>query len=209
MVKVSAGVKNGTPGAVESSQVPAEPVHVVEDTIKPVIENMTKVNEVNQKENIQIVADASDDREVKTVRLFYRPNHQQAYAQVLLAEDYDDMMYHHTIYSPEIIGNQYMEYYFIVSDGANEVTSETYKITITSDLDDSSLRLNVKSNEIVSKEKILKGTSKSETPDQVKLFIDGTEVAQDTYHSLEHDAYFAFEASGVDTLFPKWRHHGG
>ena len=201
MVKVSAGVKDATPGEVESSLVPAQPVHVIEDTSKPVIENMTKVTEVNQKENIQIVADASDDREVKTVRLFYRPNHQNEYTQVLLIENFDDMMYHHTIYSPEIIGNQYVEYYFVVSDGANEVTSETYKINITSDLDDSSLRLNVKSNEIVSKEKILKGTSKTESPEHVKLFIDGTEVAEDTYQSLEHDAYFAFEASGVDLFF--------
>ncbi|MCM3766380.1 lamin tail domain-containing protein [Neobacillus niacini] len=201
MVKISAGVKAATPGVVESSQVPAQPVHISDDTIKPVIENMTKVTEVNQKENIHIVADASDDRDVKTVRLFYRPNHQQQYTQVLLVEDFDDMMYHHTIYSPEIIGNQYVEYYFVVSDGTNEVTSETYKINVTSDLDDSSLRLNVKSNEIVSKEKILKGTSKTESPDQVKLFIDGTEVTEDTYQSLEHDAYFAFEASGVDLFF--------
>lgn len=201
MVKISAGLKDATPGMVEPSQVPAQPVQVSDDLIKPVIENMTKVTEVNQKENIQIVADASDDREVKSVRLFYRPNHQQDYTQVLLAEDFDDMMYHHTIYSPEIIGNQYAEYYFVVSDGTNEVTSDTYKIAITNDLDDSSLRLNAKSNEIVSKEKILKGTSKSESPDQVKLFIDGSELTENTYQSLEHDAYFAFEASGVDTFF--------
>ncbi|WP_284035553.1 lamin tail domain-containing protein [Neobacillus sp. 114] len=201
MVKISAAVKNATPGAVESSQVPAKPVHISDDTIKPVIENMTKETKVNQKENINIVADASDDREVKTVRLFYRPNHQQEFTQVLLVEDFDDMMYHHTIYSPEIIGNQYVEYYFVVSDGANEVASETFKINVTSDLDDSSLRLNVNSNEIVSKQKILKGTSKTESPDKVKLFIDGTEVAEDTYQSLEHNAYFAFEASGVDLFF--------
>ncbi|ETI68492.1 metallophosphoesterase, partial [Neobacillus vireti LMG 21834] len=201
MAKISAGVKDATPGMVDPSQVPAQPAHISDDTIKPVIENMTKVTEVNQKDNIQIVADASDDREVKTVRLFYRPNHQQEYNQVLLAEDFDDMMYHHTIYSPEIIGNQYVEYYFVVSDGTNEVTSETYKITITNDLDDSSLRLNVKLNEIVSKEMILKGTSKSESPDQVRLFIDGSELTENTYQSLEHDAYFAFEASGVDIFF--------
>jgi len=201
MVKVSAGEKDATPGAVDSSQVPAQAVHVSDDTSKPVIENMTKVTEVNQKENIKIVADASDDREVKSVRLFYRSNNQTEYTQAILVENFDDMMYHHTIYSPELIGKKYVEYYFVVSDGINEVTSETYKVAITSDFDDASLRLNVKTDEIVSKEKILKGTSKSDSPDQVKLFIDGSEILEDTYQSLEHDAYFAFEVSGVDTFF--------
>jgi Calcineurin-like phosphoesterase/Lamin Tail Domain/LPXTG cell wall anchor motif len=201
LIKVSPGLTAATPGAVDATQVPIKPVQIAEDTKSPTIENMTAVSEVDQKENISIVADANDDSEVKSVRLFYRTNTQTDYNEAILAEDFDDMMYHHTIYSPDIIGKEYVEYYFVVSDGTNEVTSETYKLTITSELDNSSLRLNVKDGDILKGEKILKGTSKTDLPDQVKLFIDGLEMKENTYKSVEHTAYFAFEANGVNTFF--------
>lgn len=201
LVKMSAGIQDATPGAVESFQVPNQPVQLEGDTENPSIENMTAVSEVNQKENIHIVADASDNMEVKSVRLFYRTNDQVVYNEAILAEDFDDMMYHHTIYSPDIIAKEYIEYYFVVSDGTNEVTSETFKISIESGLNDSSLRLNVKNGDILAGEKILKGTSKFDSPDNVKLFIDSQEMMEDTYHSLEHTAYFAFEVSGINTFF--------
>ena len=201
LIKVNPGLNNATPGTVESFQVPVKPVHIDEDTIDPTVENMTAVTEVNQKENIQISADAADNNEVKSVRLFYRTNTQTNYNEAILAENFDDMMYHHTIYSPDIIGKEYVEYYFVVSDGTNVVTSNTYKIIVTSDLDNSSLRLNVKDGDIVNGEKILKGTSKTDSPDQVKLFIDGTELKENTYKSIEHTAYFAFEVNGVNTFF--------
>ncbi|WP_066304384.1 lamin tail domain-containing protein [Bacillus sp. FJAT-29814] len=201
MVKVSPGLLDATPGSVEAYQIPNRPVHMEEDTIAPTIENRTGLAEIDQKENIHIVADVQDDNEVKSVRLFYRNNTQSDYSQALLAENYDDRMYHHTIHAPEIIGKEYVEYYFVVSDGTNEVKSETYKMKITSDLDNSSLRLNVKDGEYVKGEKILKGTSQADAPDQVKLLIDGKEVTEITYKSLEHRAYFAFEVSGVNTFF--------
>ncbi|MDR7080551.1 LPXTG-motif cell wall-anchored protein [Neobacillus niacini] len=201
MIKVNPGLNNATPGKVEAFQVPVKPVHIEEDTIAPTIENMTAATEINQKENIQISADAADNNEVKSVRLFYRTNTETNYNEAILAENFDDMMYHHTIYSPDIIGKEYVEYYFVVSDGTNVVTSNTYKIIVTSDLDNSSLRLNVKDGDIVNGEKILKGTSETDSPDQVKLFIDGTELKENTYKSIEHTAYFAFEVNGVNTFF--------
>ncbi|WP_251548644.1 lamin tail domain-containing protein [Neobacillus muris] len=201
LIKVSPGLNPATPGKVDAFQVPVKPVHIAEDTNPPVIENETAVSKVDQKEDIQIVADVEDDTEVKSVRLYYRPNTQSDYKEAILPENFDDTMYHYTIYSPEIIGKEYVEYYFVASDGANEVTSDTYKVTVTSDLDDSSLRLNVKDGDILKGEKILKGTSKEDAPDQVKLFIDGSELNENTYKSVENTAYFAFEASGVNTFF--------
>lgn len=201
LIKVSPGVQDATPGAVESFQVPAKPVQIEDDSTLPTIENRTASSEVDQKEDIQIVADADDDTAVKSVRLFYRTNTQAEFSQAILAENFDDMMYHYTIYSPEIIGKKYLEYYFVVSDGTNEVTSDTYKIAITSDLDDSSLRLNVQDGDILRGQKILKGTSKEDSPEQVKLIIDGSELTENTYNSVENTAYFAFEVNGVNTFF--------
>jgi Calcineurin-like phosphoesterase/Lamin Tail Domain len=200
-LKVSPGLTDASPGAVEAFQVPSTPVHIEDDAVAPSVEDVTGLTEINQKENLEIVADAADDKEVKSVRLFYRMNGQTDYSEVILQENFDDMMYHHTIYSPDIIGKKYVEYYYVVSDGFTEVTSDTYKISITSDLDDSSLRLNVKDGDIVNGEKIVKGTSKEDLPDQVSLFIDGNEVSENTYSSVESTAYFAFEVTGINTFF--------
>ncbi|WP_141433214.1 lamin tail domain-containing protein [Bacillus sp. 03113] len=199
--KISAGLKDATPGAIESGQVPEQVIHIEEDGVKPTIENMTGVTTINQKEDIKIVGDASDNTDIKSVRLFYRTNTDTEYKNAILAEDFNDTMYHHTIYSPDIIGKKYVEYYFVVSDGTNEVTSDTYKIEITSDLNDDSLRLNVKNGDILKGAKILKGTSNTDSPDHVKLSIDGSDIAENTYMSVENPAYFAFEVSGVNTFF--------
>ncbi|SDJ99325.1 lamin tail domain-containing protein [Sediminibacillus albus] len=201
MEKVSAGSIAATPGSVEAYQVPDSQVSVPEDNIPPTIENLTEAAEVNQTEDINLTADIQDNIEVKTVQVYYRANGQEDYQSALLQEDYDDMLYHHRIYSPEIIAKDYVEYYFTASDGTNQVTSETYRVQVTNELDDSSLRLNVQEGDILSGEKIIKATSRDEGPEAVKLLIDDTEVSGEAPRAVEHTAYFAFEVSGVNTYF--------
>ncbi|PAF14781.1 hypothetical protein CHH61_24385, partial [Shouchella clausii] len=36
-MKVSAGIQEATPGAVEAFQVPKQPIHIIEDTVAPTI----------------------------------------------------------------------------------------------------------------------------------------------------------------------------
>ncbi|WP_227521946.1 lamin tail domain-containing protein [Bacillus solitudinis] len=199
LIKVSGGIEAATPGAVEPFQVPKQVVQTEDDTINPTIENMTNVTEVNQSENIKIAAKASDDIEVKTVRLFYRMDNQSNYIEAVLPKGASE--YQHTIYSAEIIGKDYVDYYFVVSDGTNEVTSDTYRIGVNSNLDDSTLRLNVKNGHILAGEKVIKGTSQTDSPENVKLFIGESEVTENTYNSVEHTAYFAYEVSGINTFF--------
>ncbi|WP_186577091.1 lamin tail domain-containing protein [Aquibacillus kalidii] len=201
MEKVSAGVTDATPGTVEAFQVPKQTVTKPVDTVDPTIENLTEVTEVNQKQDIHLRADVKDDIAVKTVELFYRTNDQEGFSTALLQQDYDDLMYHHIIYSPEIIAKEFVEYYYVVSDGTNQVTSETFRIDITSDLSDASLRLNVENGEVLTRDVVIKGTSKKDSPDNVNLAIDGQQVTESTFQSLEHPAYFAFEVSGVNTYF--------
>lgn len=201
MEKVSAGIQDATPGSLEAFQMPEQPVQAPEDTVIPTIDNLTEVSEVDQTENINIKAEAKDNIGVKTVRLYYRTSGQEAYQTALLQQDYDDLMYHYKIYTPEIIAKEYVEYYFVVSDGSNEVTSETYKVKVTNDIDDSSLRLNVSDGDIISGKKTIKGTSKDDSPEDVRLFIDDKEVLENTFNNVEHTAYFAFEVSGINTYF--------
>ncbi|MDX8289405.1 lamin tail domain-containing protein [Metabacillus indicus] len=199
-VKVSAGQKQAAPGTVESYQIPKKPVTLKQDKNPPSIQDLTNLTEIDQKEDIHILADAKDDQSVKSVRLFYKVDNQSDYKSAILKENYDDMLYHHTIYSPDLIGNKSVDYYFVVSDGMNETRSNTKTILVTSDFDDADLRLNVKDGDILSKEAILKATAKSGQPEKITMKIDGKEVT-DTYRSIERTAYFAFEANGINTYF--------
>lgn len=194
-------IEPATPGSVRPIQVPVTAREYPVDSTSPVLENLTDVTTANQTENIEVIAKATDDREVKTVKIFYKISGQTEFTEAIVKENYDDSFFHHTIYSPEIIGKEYVDYYLFASDGINDETSETYRVQITNDLDQSSLRLNIKKGDIVGGEKALKATSASDRPENVKLSIDETEVTTDLYSSLEHTAYLAFEANGLNTYF--------
>ncbi|WP_368658136.1 lamin tail domain-containing protein [Metabacillus halosaccharovorans] len=200
-IKVSAGVEAATPGSVEGFQVPKQPVQIEKDTIAPTIENKTAVTEVEQTEDIEIAAAASDNLEVKSVRLFYRTNDQDVFNETLLALDSESHLYTNMIYASDLIGKEYVEYFFAVSDGVNEVRSDTFKITINSDVDNSDLRLNVKDNDVVSGKEIIKATSKDEAATNVAITVDGEELKENTYYSLENEAYLALEVNGLNTYF--------
>ncbi|WP_084552346.1 lamin tail domain-containing protein [Bacillus cihuensis] len=201
MIKISAGKNAATPGKVQSGQVPAKTVEVQDDSVSPTVEDLTGKTEIKQLEDLKIKADATDNVKVKTVALYYKNNEQTEYKRALLQQDYNDLLYHYTIYSPDLIGKENIEYYFIVSDGANEVKSNTYKVKITSDKNPDKLRLNVKNGDFLSGEEIIKGSSSDATQENVKLFIDESELKEQTYYALEDESYLAFEVSNVNTFF--------
>lgn len=194
-------IKDATPGSVEAHQVPREAVQLPEDTIAPVIDNRIEITEIAEKDNIEIAANVTDDQEVKSVRLFYKISDQDEYQMKILQQDSTSGLFHSTIYSPELIGKDFVDYYFVASDGRNEKTSDTYRVDITTDHDQSSLRLNVKEEDIVTGDVILKGTSAEDAPDNVSLMVDGKELTSDTYHSVERTAYFALDVNGLNTYF--------
>lgn len=193
------GIKEATPGQVESFQVPKKPVQIKTDSVPPTIEDLTLATEVNQEDNLELIANVKDETDVKSVRLFYKINHQDQFKEVILRESYEDLLFHHTIQAPDLIGREYIDYYYVVSDGTNDVKSETYRVKIKNELDHSSLRLNLKNEEMLRGEKVIKATSKDNTP--MKMLIDGNEISEGVYRSLEHTAYFAFEVNGLNTYF--------
>ncbi|OLS35885.1 lamin tail domain-containing protein [Bacillus sp. MRMR6] len=194
-------IDNASPGKVEANQVPKQRVQLPEDTLAPIIDNRTAITETSEKENIRIVADVKDDQEVKSVRLFYKISGQSDYQMQILQKDTHDSLYHSIIPSPEIIGKEEVDYYFVASDGTNEQTSEHKQIKVTNDHDQSSLRLNVNEGQILNGQVILKGTSATDAPADVTLSVDGTEFESETYQSLERTAYFAFDVNGLNTYF--------
>ncbi len=201
MMKISAGKEAATPGTVSPVQVPAEAVQVPEDTIAPTIENVTGKTEIVQKEDLVLSADADDNIIVKTVALFYKNNEQDEFKKVSLQQDYNDLLYHYTIYLPDLIAKDTIEYYYEISDGTNKVKTDIFKIKITNDANTDPLRLNVKNGEFLTSKEIIKATSNTAPPENVKMYIDDKEMTENTFPSLENDSYFAFEVSGVNTFF--------
>lgn len=153
------------------------------------------------KEDLILTADAKDDQMIKTIALFYKNNEQSQFKKVLLQQDYNNLLYHFTVYSPNLIAKESMEYYYEASDGKNKTKTETYKVTITGDKNSDPLRFNVKNEEFLSGENIVKVTSTAVSPGKVQLFIDEKEMTEDTFRSLESESYLAFEVSGVNTFF--------
>ncbi|BFT69130.1 S-layer homology domain-containing protein [Paenibacillus sp. P36] len=201
MIKYSSTVAAATPGSVDQVQVPPQTVKVTPDTLKPTLNDLTKESTLDQALDLEIIGEAKDETSLKTVALYYKTDKQSQYNKRYLKESFADTLYHYMVYSPELIGNSYLDYYFTASDGTNETITQTKRVQIQGGSDHSSLRLNVKDGDVVSQTKALKGTGEGVSPDSLKLAIDGSELTQSTYHAVEHDAFFAFEVMGVNYYF--------
>ncbi|HEO8418114.1 TPA: lamin tail domain-containing protein [Yersinia enterocolitica] len=201
-VKISTKTKLGTPGMVEANQVPTQPVHVEEDLVAPILTNATNVEEIHQMDDLTIRAKATDDKGIKSVVLYYRTNDQTDYEKVLLTVDPSDIEYYAAVlYAANFIAKESIEYYFVATDGQNEVTSEKYVITIKNDVNNEPIHLNVQDHDILSGNVILKAVSKEATADDVELSIDGKRVLEETYSSLASQAYLAVDISGLNMYF--------
>ncbi|OCT16847.1 hypothetical protein A8709_00575 [Paenibacillus pectinilyticus] len=201
MMKYSAGLTAATPGTVDAVQVPTKTIVVKPDTIKPVMTDLTKETVMDQSKDLEMIGDAEDETAVKTVALYYKTEKQSTFNRKYLKESFADTLYHYTVFSPELIGNAYLDYYFVASDGQNETTTATKRIAINGGSDHSPLRLNFKDGDIIAGTKVIKGTGEGLSADDQKLAIDGNELTASTFHAVEHDAYFAFEVTGVNYYF--------
>jgi hypothetical protein len=201
MVKISSASEIATPGSIVVNQVPAVKVTVLEDNEPPAAEDLTNLTEVDENGSIPLLFDVKDDTEVKTVKLFYKNNEQTGYRSVNLVENYDDQMYHHTVYLPEIIGKKSIEYYLGISDGPNTIETEKTTIKISGDQQEAALRLNVQDEGILTGETIIKAASGAAGYDEIALELDGKDVTASTFKALEKPAYFAFEVKKTNLFF--------
>ncbi|MGD6816663.1 lamin tail domain-containing protein [Metabacillus sp. 113a] len=194
-LKVNAGKEAATPGKVSSYQVPSTPVQIKDDQENPAIEDLTKRTETDELKDFKITAEALDDQEVKSVKLYVRTDSGE-FKEKIIKQDYNDTLFHHTVYSPDLIGKKSLEYYFVVSDGKNEIETGPVTVKITSTLDSSPLRMNLKEGEFAAGERVLRTA-----PRGGQLLLDGNPFAAKAAPSLEHEAYFAFEVNNVNTFF--------
>lgn len=200
MLKYSVGTKTATPGTLEPKQIPAQPVHVEDDAVKPTIADRTGKTETSQKVDLGLVADVADDKHLLTVAVYFKSDLDTAYTKKYLTQDYNDTMYHQLLTSPDLLGRKYIEYYFEASDGPNTTTSAVTRVNVKEGQERAPLRLNMEDGDVISGTTALKGTSETAGPDTLQLKVDGQTV-EGAYHALEDDAVFAFDAKDVNYYF--------
>ena len=112
----------------KDSEVPAEPVHI--DVAKePTVTNRTTTTNVEPGENLEITAEAHDDRMVTSLALSYRVDGQNDYKVVQLQEGKQGLR--HTISYLESLGHTKLEYFFTVSNTFKKVESPKYEVDLT------------------------------------------------------------------------------
>ncbi|MDM5299564.1 metallophosphoesterase [Bacillus pumilus] len=187
-----------TPGKVLNTQIPTEKKEISQDIHKPVIEDMTDRKPIKPTEGIEIKAEVQDDQIVKTVKLRYRTNHKNQFKEVLLQKDHNDRLFHHIVYSPELIGQEQLEYQLEASDGENQTMTMKKSIDVEQISKAHGLRFNVEQGETVSGAFTLKATSDLKKPIQLK--VDGKKQ-QHTFSALEAGPYIAFDVKGTNLYF--------
>jgi hypothetical protein len=197
MVLISGGLEPATPGTVKPGQVPAQLNHI-DDMVPPSITNMTGKTESPTTQNLEIVANTQDAYLVKSFSLFYKTDGQNSYKEAKLRVNPTDSLYHYTIDFAELLGKKVFDYYFTSNDGTNVATSSVNRINLIQDT--TSPRLNVKDNDILSNESVLKATATTASLTDLQLSVDGLQ-ASGTYPDFENDAYMVFEGFDLNSGF--------
>lgn len=202
MLKISTGSAVPSPGQVDTVLLPNTPIHVEPDTENPTVNDLTAVTEIDQSMSLDLKAFADDNKAVTSVEVRVASDKQPDFVSHNLSQDFNDSLYHFKLSSADLIGRNEIQYYFVVSDGTNEIASPVKKVNITGGPDQSALRLNVKDGQFINGSMTVKGTSATAKADAVDLSIDNKVLGNsEAYAALENDAYFVFEAKNVDYYF--------
>lgn len=202
MLKISTGSAVPSPGQADAVLVPSTPIHVEPDTENPTVNDLTAVTEIDQSMSLDLKAFADDNKAITSVEVRVASDKQPDFVSHNLSQDFNDSLYHFKLSSADLIGRNEIKYYFVVSDGTNEVESPVMKVKITGGPDQSALRLNVKDGQFINGSMTVKGTSATAKADAVDLSIDNKVLDNhEAYAALENDAYFVFEAKNVDYYF--------
>ncbi|USK71968.1 lamin tail domain-containing protein [Peribacillus asahii] len=201
MKKYSSRKKLGTPGGVSKRQVPSQKVIPVEDTLNPVIEDLSSYEApLSEMKDLSLKFDIKDNHVVKTARLFYKNNNEKEFHAVDLTESFDDSLFHYTIDSTNLIGKHSLDYYVVASDGENETKTETKSIAIQQEEPQPGVRLNIKNNQILH-DKVLIKAYDIDNFSQTRLLIDEQDVTDAASYTLVEPAYFAFDVKNVNLYF--------
>ncbi len=189
------GSADPTPGALHPAQTPETAVQLPADQSAPQVEDNT-TDTINPDEGLAFTARITDDVQVKSVTLNLQSNAHETVEQIVLRAG-DDDTYTYEVPEADLTGKRWYDYSFTVSDGTNNITTETQRVTAES-VNDAPVRLNLEEDQWVSGTTAIIGASES-VDDQVDVSIDGQTV--ETEASLEAEPVFAFEVTQTDAYF--------
>ncbi|NWN87521.1 MAG: lamin tail domain-containing protein [Micrococcaceae bacterium] len=184
-----------TPGTLHPAQAPASAVPAPADSTAPQVEDQT-LDTIDPETGMAFTARITDDVQVRTVTLNLQSNADDAAQQFVLRAG-DDHTYTYELPEADLTGKRFYDYSFTVSDGTNELTTDTQRVTAEG-VDDAAVRLNLDEDQWVSGTTAVIGASDS-VDEPVDLSID--DEAVDTTASLEAEPVFAFETTQTDAYF--------
>ncbi|WP_318241664.1 S-layer homology domain-containing protein [Sporosarcina quadrami] len=193
MVKYSPGIEAATPGSVQSIQVPAVKVQLPHTTEAPIVEDQTSMDDIDDKQNLNLKFSMSGPS-VKTVRLYYKTTTEPDYRSIYLTRS-SNGIYSHVIYSPELIGNESVNYYLEMSDGRSITKTEIASVNIKTEKTEQN-GLNISQGALLKRTALIKTLGSDSS-----LWIDNEDVTKLTAPSLSGQAYFAFDVKKVNLYF--------
>lgn len=189
------GSADPTPGALHSAQTPETAVQLTADETDPQVEDNT-ADTIDPDAGLAFTARITDDVQVKTVTLNLQSNADETVQQIVLRAGADDT-YTYEVPEADLTGKRWYDYSFTVSDGTNNITTDTQRVTADG-VSDAPVRLNLEDDQWVSGTTAVIGASDS-LDDPVEVSIDDQSV--DTEASLEAEPVFAFETTQTDAYF--------
>ncbi|WP_314104320.1 lamin tail domain-containing protein, partial [uncultured Frigoribacterium sp.] len=195
-----------SPGSVTADQVPTGLVVTPADTTAPVVVDRTAASVDDPTTDFDVAFTVSDDVGVLTARLTAENDVDAESVVVDLVGQRADPAdtvgpldrYTWSVPGVDLYGKSWLRYSLEVSDGTNTTTTPLRTVPVAG-RDDSPVRLNVAEGQGV-RGTVALAAAGSATPPDVRLSVDGAEV-DDVERALEREAYFAFEAGGVNTYF--------
>nr|WP_274388728.1 metallophosphoesterase [Paenibacillus antri] len=191
---VGSTVERGTPGSVESGQIPNEPVSPLPDSTPPVVQSATSIDRPDLTKPIEFVASASDESLLAHVMLHYKSIRDEQFQTVSMLNGANGV-FRHSLDVEAWYGSPTLEYYFEASDGTNRTATEVAFAPLTGE-DASGASLNVSDGEVVTGVKRIIGTGAGAEPELLDLTIDGVEPG--TKRALTEAPTLVFEAHDVN-----------
>lgn len=180
-----------TPGTVSNEQKP-EMAEIKIPENKPSYTDITPDTFSEEESLIFGIEAKSEETTIKSVSLYYHDNTSEDFERYNLFRT-EDNKFTQTLNSIDLMAKKYFEYYFVISDGFNTVTTPAAK-TVSSSASQESLKFNVEDGEYISQTKAVITTG-------TKITVDGEDVTAHTRPSIENNAKIVFEVSQTDTFF--------
>lgn len=134
----------------------------------------------------------SNDTSIKTVSLYMKDNNSEAFEMYnLLRKSGDD--FSKTLQAVDLFNKQSYTYYFVISDGYNEIVTPTKTIENEKEISNDD-QLNVTNGQIISKTHQVIGTGNN-------LIVDNQDVSNQAVKSINGNARIVFDTTQTDVFF--------